>query len=285
MFKTYYNLTKPGIIYGNDLTAAAGFLLASKGHVDWLLLAATLLGISLVIASACVFNNYLDRGIDERMKRTSKRALVTGEISPQNALVYASILGIAGFWILAFFTNILVIAIGFIGIIDYVVLYGISKRRSTFGTIVGSISGATPVVAGYCAASGQFDASALILFLIMVVWQMPHFYAIAMYRAQDYASAGIPVLPVVKGMRQAKIQIVIYTGLFVLACQALSVFGHAGNVYRGMTLAISAWWLCMGIMGFQKDTDDKRWARKMFFVSLAVVLVLSIAIALGSTLP
>ncbi|HSW66786.1 MAG TPA: heme o synthase [Bacillota bacterium] len=285
MFKTYYQLTKPGIIYGNDITVAAGFLLASRGHVDWVLFVATLVGISLVIASACVFNNFLDRGIDERMQRTSKRALVTGEVSPQSALVYASVLGVLGFWVLAFFTNILVIIIGFIGIIDYIVLYGITKRRSTFGTLVGSISGATPIAAGYVAASGRFDSSALILFLIMAVWQMPHFYAIAMYRLKDYSNAGIPVLPAVKGMHSAKVQIVFYTGLFVLACQALSVLGHAGNVYRGLTLAISAWWLWLGLMGFKKDTDDKRWARKMFFVSLAVMLVLSVAVAVGSTLP
>ncbi len=122
LLKTYYNLTKPGIIYGNLLTATGGFLLASKGHINFWLLMATLAGISLVIASACVINNYIDRDIDKLMARTKKRALASGEIINRNALVYAAVLGALGFFILLKHTNNLTAIIGLIGYIDYIIL-------------------------------------------------------------------------------------------------------------------------------------------------------------------
>ncbi|MDE2589744.1 MAG: heme o synthase, partial [Patescibacteria group bacterium] len=198
--KTYYLLTKPGIIYGNTITTVAGFLLASQGKIYFGLFMATLFGVSFVIASACVINNYLDRKIDKKMARTQKRALVTHAISPSHALVFATILGILGFLDLVVFTNGITFMIGLIGYIDYIVLYGLSKRKSIYGTLVGSISGATPIAAGYTAVTNRFDIAALLLFLIMVFWQMPHFYAIAIYRLKDYVAAGIPVLPAKKSM-------------------------------------------------------------------------------------
>jgi len=204
VLKAYYRLTKPGIIYGNLLTAAAGFLFASKWHIVPGLFAATLAGTSLVIAAACVYNNYIDRNIDKRMARTKKRALVQGTISGKHALIFATMLGVLGFALLLAYTNTLVTVIGVIAFIDYVVLYGISKRRSVYGTIVGSISGAAPIVAGYVAVTNQFDLGALLLFFILVYWQMPHFYGIAMYRFDDYKAAGIPVLPVQKGMARGR---------------------------------------------------------------------------------
>ena len=284
MFRKYYALTKPGIIYGNVMTAAAGFLLASKWRIDWGLLAATLVGTSLVIASACVFNNYIDRGIDAKMARTRKRALVEGSIAAQNALVYAVVLGIVGFMILALYVNALVVVIGAVGIVDYVVLYGITKRRFVAGTIVGSVSGAMPVVAGYCAVTGRFDLGATLLFIILALWQMPHFYAIAMYRHDDYKAAGLPVLPVKKGMRAAKLQIVTYIVAFTVVCALLAVFGYTGFVYLAVTVATGAYWLFSGLRDFGTD-NSVRWGRKMFGVSLLVILTLSAALAVGSILP
>src|SRR2546430_360118 len=114
-FKSYYLLTKPGIIYGNAITTIGGFFLASKGHFNIGLFLATLIGISLVIASSCVVNNYIDRSIDEKMERTKRRGLVTGRISVQNAIVFAIILGMAGFLLLALHTNLLTVVIAFIG--------------------------------------------------------------------------------------------------------------------------------------------------------------------------
>jgi len=283
LIKTYYNLTKPGIIYGNILTAAAGFLLASAGHIKFRLLIATLAGTCLVIAAACVFNNYIDRGIDQKMARTRRRALAKGTIPGRDALAFGAVLGSLGFLILGLWVNALVFGIGVVAFVDYVALYGLSKRRSVHGTLVGSVAGAAPVVAGYCAVSGRLDGGALILFLILAAWQMPHFYAIAMYRFDDYKAAGLPVLPVKKGFRAAKIQIVLYVMAFITANILLSAFGYAGYVYLTVMTLLGLAWLWFGFKGFSA-ADDKRWARQMFLYSLIIILALSAMLAVGSSL-
>jgi len=284
LLKTYYRLTKPGIIYGNALTAASGFLLASRWHIKVGLFLATLAGISLVIASACVINNFIDRHIDQQMARTRQRALVSGQISGQNALIYASVLGVAGFSLLALYTNLLTVAIGLIGFLDYVVLYSIAKRRSVQGTVIGSISGATPIVAGYTAVTGRFDSGALVLFMIMVLWQMPHFYAIAMYRFKDYSNAHLPVLPVKKGMYQTKRQILSYIAAFTISTSLLTAFGYTGYTYLVVMLSVGLVWFLKGLQGF-KTSQSEQWARQMFFLSLIVVMVLSATVATGAVLP
>jgi len=255
-------------------------LLGSYGQVELGLLAATLAGISLVIASACVFNNYVDRDIDRAMSRTKNRALAKGLIPAQQALIFASVIGILGFVLLLKYTNLLTAGIGLVGFVDYVVLYGISKRRSVHGTIIGSISGATPVVAGYTAATNRFDAGALILFLILVFWQMPHFFAIAMYRFDDYKAAKLPVLPVKRGTRATKIQILLYIFAFIIACAMLTVLGYTGYAYLIVMTIVGLGWLGVGLKGFT-TVDDKRWARSMFHISLVVLLVFSFLISIN----
>lgn len=282
--KTYYTLTKPGIIYGNVITAAAGFLLAAKGHVDFRLLLATLAGTSLVIASACVFNNYLDRGLDAKMARTKRRALVKGTVSGPAALTYAAALGLTGFLILGFRVNLLVVTIGLIAFIDYVVLYGVSKRRSVHGTLVGSIAGAAPIVSGYCAVTNRFDGGAFILFMILVLWQMPHFYAIATHRFDDYRMAGLPVLPIKHGMKNTKLQILLYISAFIVANIMLSAFGYTGYTYLIIMILLGLAWLRKGAQGLRAN-DDKLWAHQMFLFSLLIILSLSVILAASSLLP
>ncbi len=284
MLRVYYSLTKPGIIYGNLLTVAAGFFLASKWQINLVLFGATLAGIALVIASACVFNNYIDRDIDEKMERTKNRALAAGLVPVRNAILYAVCLGVSGFALLLFFTNLLTAIIGLVAFVDYVILYGISKRRSVHGTLVGSISGAATMVGGYTAVTSRFDAGALILFLIMVFWQMPHFYAIAIYRLKDYQAAGIPVLPVVKGIKTTKIQILVYIIAFIAAAVALTLFGYAGYSYLVAAVLLGFIWLWLSIKGFRTN-NDVLWARKLFFFSLVVLLSVSVAISAGPLLP
>jgi protoheme IX farnesyltransferase len=281
--KTYYQLTKPGIVYSNVMTAAAGFLLASNGHTNFALLIYLLAGTALIIASACVFNNYIDRGIDAKMARTKKRAIASGEISARSALTYATILGVLGFVILSN-TNWLTVTIGFGAIFSYVVLYGIAKRKTVHGTLVGTVPGAASLVAGYTAVSGKLDAEALTLFLIMVAWQMPHFYSIAMYRLKDYKAAEIPVNPIVRGMKNTKFQIICYIFVFLLACSALSVFGYAGLTYRVVMIVVGTYWLWKGVKGINAR-DDSKWAQGMFGFSLITLLVFSAMISLNSWLP
>jgi len=287
-FKTtarrYYYLTKPGIIYGNCMSAAAGFLLAAQGNIEWLLFAALLVGMALVIASGCVVNNYIDRGIDSKMDRTHKRALVTGRISGREALLYAGILCVTGFTILIAYTNWLTAVAGLIGLVFYVVVYGIAKRLTVWGTVIGSISGAVPITAGYLAVSDELDTGALLLFLIMACWQMPHFYAIAMYRLDDYKAAGIPVLPAVRGIRHAKLKIMAYVVGFAAACTALTLTGYTGVIFLTVMLSISAVWFWKGYIGYKTNTDFA-WAKRMFHFSLIVLLVFSFLLSFDWLLP
>jgi heme o synthase len=191
--KKYYWLVKPGIIYGNALTAMAGFLLADRGRFDVVLFLAMLAGICLVMASGCVFNNVWDRQADSKMERTKNRALVTGEISTTNALAYGTVLGLIGFGLLYFYTNALTTLIAAIGFAFYVLVYTPLKHRTVYGTLLGAVAGAVPPVVGYCAVTNELDIGAWLLFLILVVWQMPHFYAIGINRFDDYKAAGIPI--------------------------------------------------------------------------------------------
>ena len=148
-FGALYRLTKPGVTYGNLITTVAGYLFAANGIIDWEVFVALTLGTWFVIASACVINNYLDQDIDAVMTRTKKRPLLTGEVTPIQALVFGILLGVAGTVILALYTNLWVAGIGILGWIVYVWLYGaLSKRKSVHGTLVGAVSGAVPIWAG-----------------------------------------------------------------------------------------------------------------------------------------
>jgi len=247
------------------------------------LFAAMLTGSSLVIASGCVFNNYLDREIDAHMARTKKRALVSGRVSARNAIIYATLLGLVGFTVLATYTNRLTVAIGLVGIVFYVIVYGFAKRHSVHGTLVGTISGATPPVAGYCAVTGRLDLGAVLLFLILVFWQMPHFYAIAMYRAKDYAAAKLPVLPVVKGEQITKIQMLVYVIGFMLATALLTGFGYTGYVFLAVMTLIGLIWLKSSLQGFTAP-DSNLWARKMFKFSLVALVVFCLMISVDNAL-
>jgi protoheme IX farnesyltransferase len=288
-FRTYYYLTKPGIIYGNLVSAIAGFLFAAQGTVNWPLGLAAVFGTALVIASGCVLNNYIDREIDAKMARTSKRALVRGTIPEKHALIFAAILCLAGFVLLSLFTTILTVYIGLAGLYCYVVAYGYAKRRGAIGTIVGSFAGATPIIAGYTAVSGTFDTAALLIFLAMVIWQMPHFYAIAIFRYKDYASAGIPTLPIVKGIRRTKLSIMIYILVYTVAVASLALFDYATYYFFIATLVLNAAWFWKGFQHLHGDhgqentpTDDVAWARRMFGFSLIVMLSFSALLSLDS---
>jgi protoheme IX farnesyltransferase len=280
LFKTYYHLTKPGIIRGNAIPATAGFFLASRGNVSYLLLLETLAGISLVIASGCVFNNYLDRHIDKKMARTKNRAIAQGLVSKRSALSYATVLGLLGLIILAVHTNWLTVAIGVTGLFFYVIVYGIAKRRSVHSTLIGSISGALPPVAGYTAVTGRLDAVAITLFFILVFWQMPHFYAISIYRRKDYKAAQLPVLSVKKGIARTKREILFYTVGFGVVAVLLSFTAHTGLPYFIVALILSVFWLGAGLQGLNVDNDE-RWARKMFGISLLVLTILCVCIGLS----
>ncbi|GKW04011.1 heme o synthase [Pectobacterium carotovorum] len=286
MIKQYLQVTKPGIIFGNLISVIGGFLLAAQGRIDYPLFFATLVGVSLVVASGCVFNNVIDRDIDKKMERTKNRVLVKGLISLKVTLVYASLLGIAGFALLYIAANPLAMWLAVMGFVVYVGVYSLyMKRHSVYGTLIGSLSGAAPPVIGYCAVSNQFDAGALILLLIFSLWQMPHSYAIAIFRFKDYQAANIPVLPVVKGISVAKHHITLYIVAFAVATLMLSLGGYAGYKYLIVAAAVSVWWLGMALSGYKNAIDDRVWARKLFVFSIVAITSLSVMMSVDSMAP
>jgi protoheme IX farnesyltransferase len=279
----YYQLTKPGIIMANAMTAAAGYVFAVHWHLHIVPLAALVTGTSLIIASACVWNNYIDRDIDKLMVRTSRRAIPSGKVRGWQAWPYASILGTICFAALAF-TNRITVLIGIAALVSYVIFYGFAKRHTEYGTLVGTIPGAASLVAGYTTVAGRLDSGALLLFLIMLAWQMPHFYAIAIRRHDEYAAAGLPVWPVKRGILSAKRHIILFIILFIAANCLLTVFGYTGYVFAVVMGAMGVRWLQLSYRGF-KAVDTTVWAKQTFLFSLATLLVLCIMLPLGVLLP
>lgn len=280
MIKEYLEITKPGIIFSNLLSVVGGFLLAAKGQVDYLLFFATLIGVSLVVASGCVLNNCIDRDIDRKMERTKNRVLVTGLISPKVSLIYATVLGIIGFIVLYLLTNPLATWLTVMGFTVYVGVYSLyMKRKSVYGALIGSLSGALPPTIGYCVVSNQFDSGALILLLIFSLWQMPHFYAIAIFHFKDYQTASIPVLPVKRGIAVTKCHIIFYIIGFMVATFMLTFSGYVGYKYLIVVASLSLWWLRMALQGYNAN-DDKVWAKKLFIFSIITIIVLNVMMSL-----
>ena len=277
MLKKYLFLTKPGILFGNFITTLGGFFLAAQGSIDILLLLLTLLGTTLVVASGCVVNNVIDQDIDTQMQRTQNRALVKKTISPTVALIYAFVLGLIGFSILWFGVNAYAFLFAMIGFIVYVGFYSLwTKRTSIHQTVIGSISGASPPVIGYTAVTHHFDVAALLLFLAYALWQMPHSWAIAIYRFDDYKNAGIPILPVARSIYRTKVECVIYILLFAAVLNGLYCFGYT-NIFFLITFnALTAYWLYLSIIGFKAE-NDQLWAKRFFLYSVILITLLSLS--------
>lgn len=277
MLRKYLFLTKPGILFGNFITTLGGFFLAAQGSIDILLLLLTLIGTTLVVASGCVVNNVIDQDIDTKMQRTQNRALVKKTISPTVALIYAFVLGLIGFSILWFGVNGYAFLFAVIGFVVYVGFYSLwTKRTSIHQTVIGSISGASPPVIGYTAVTHQFDVAALLLFLAYGLWQMPHSWAIAIYRFDDYKNAGIPILPVARSVYRTKIECVIYILLFAAVLNGLYCFGYT-NVFFLITFnALTAYWFYLSIIGFKAE-NDQLWAKRFFLYSVILITLLSLS--------
>lgn len=281
----YYTLTKPRVLYGNVITAAAGFLFASPAQIDWWLFLAVCVGTTLVIGAACVLNNVLDRDIDTLMARTKKRATVTGGVGARNAVIYSIILWLLGMGTLVAWTNALVVWVGLGGFLAYVVLYGMySKRMSIHGILVGSLSGAAPILGGYVGAANTIDAGAVITFMMMFIWQLPAFYSIAVYRQAEYARANVPVISVVRGIPNTIVQILVYTVVFVAASLLLQPLGYVGWTYTSIMGVLGLGWIAMAVQGL-RAADADRWARLMFRYALIMMVAISVLLSVGPRLP
>lgn len=270
-WKIYLELTKPGILMGNVLTALAGFALASSAASHLKTLPFTLIGLLLVMASACVFNNFIDREYDAKMTRTANRALAARLISSSMALSFGSLLGLFGFLVLALKVSLFACLLTSLAFMVYVLIYSFLKHHSPIATLVGSLAGAAPPVIGYCSLTQRWDTQAWLLFLALVCWQMPHFYAIALFRMQDYKKASLPVLPLVKGLVRTKVSMLGYLLALEGVFAAFSFLKVTSWGFFYVMSLLNALWIFFAIQGFWKK-DASLWGRKMFFYSLAMIL-------------
>ncbi|WP_180035271.1 MULTISPECIES: heme o synthase [unclassified Acinetobacter] len=285
MLKKYLFLTKPGILFGNFVTALGGYFVAAQGSVDFLLLLLTLLGTLFVVASGCVVNNVIDQDIDSKMQRTQNRAMVKKSISIPVALVFALVLGVFGFSILWFWVNAYAFLFAVIGFVVYVGFYSLWTKRTTIHqTIIGSLSGAAPPVIGYTAVANQFDLGALLIFIGYAFWQMPHSWGIAVYRFDDYKNAGIPILPVARSIHRTKVESLVYVILFCITMNGLYFYGYANWIYMIVLNALSLYWIYLTIQGFKAE-DDQIWAKQYFMFSVKLITVISLIFSFTSTAP
>ncbi|MBB3129760.1 protoheme IX farnesyltransferase [Paenibacillus rhizosphaerae] len=282
-WKDFITLTKPGILRSNLIAAFAGFWVASQWDIHIGKMILTLLGTMLVMASACVYNNYYDRELDMKMERTRKRTLPAGRIKPAVVLWYAFVLGVLGLADLFIFSGVMAGIFGIIGMFVYGVVYTMwLKRTSTWSTSVGAISGAMPPVIGYVAVTGTVDMGAVLLFAMLFLWQPPHFWALAIRRVEEYRVAGFPLLPVVKGVKRTKIQCIPYLVLLVPVPVLMYAYGYVGIYFMIISLLLSLIWLYYGMKGFTAK-DDEAWAKKTFFFSINYLTLSLIAMILNTT--
>lgn len=274
LLKAYYRLTKPGIVYGNTFHLVAGYIIALSPASSVRSFLGATTGTMLVIGSACVVNNIIDRNIDKKMKRTMKRATVTGQIPLRHTVGFAIILGLLGTAILVLFSNWLVVVLGCIAYVSYVVVYGYAKRTTTWSTVIGSVPGAIPLVAGYVADSGVMTLGAWLLFGLLAIWQMPHFYAIALYRKEQYASTGLPLITTVRTDESIRRRCIAYGVAYLVVVAAMGATHTVGSIATGVLVIGGFWWL----WGMLRPIDDsKQWGKKVFLQSLVLTVLLFVA--------
>jgi len=244
LWRRYLELTKPRVVALITFTAVVGTLLASPGAPPLEALVWGNLGIALAAACAATLNHVLDRRIDAQMARTRARPLPSGQLSERQALVFAAVLGVSAMAILAFLVNLLTAVLTFLSLIGYAVVYTVWLKRATSQNIViGGAAGAAPPVLGWAAVSNGIDPNALLLFLIIFVWTPPHFWALAIARRDEYARAGIPMLPVTHGLAYTRLQVLLYTVLLTVVTLMPFLTRMSGLAYLAAALALNAGFL------------------------------------------
>ena len=241
LWRRYLELTKPKVVALITFTAIVGTLLATPGAPPLDALLWGNLGVALAAACAATLNHVLDRRIDEQMARTRGRPLPSGTLSERRALAFAAVLGVAAMAMLAFLVNLLTALLTFLSLIGYAVVYTVWLKRATSQNIViGGAAGAAPPVLGWAAVTNSIDPNALLLFLIIFVWTPPHFWALAIARRDEYAKAGIPMLPVTHGLAYTRLQVLLYTVLLTVVTLMPFLTGMSGLLYLATALVLNA---------------------------------------------
>ena len=257
VLKNYLELTKPKVVLMMLITAIIGMLLASKTLPSIYLVIISMIGIGLCASSAATINQIIDRNIDANMTRTSKRPLPQGEITTLNASLFAFALMATGTAILISQVNILTAVLTVASLIGYAFIYTVFLKRATPQNIViGGLAGAAPPLLGWTSVTNSIDPNALLLVLIIFVWTPPHFWALAIYRKDDYARESIPMLPVTHGIRFTKLQIILYTILLVLVSLLPFIVLMSGNIYLFSALGLGIFYLYSSIKMYLTDDND-----------------------------
>lgn len=232
MIREYVVLCKPRVVLLMLLTVFVGMLLATKTMIEPSLFLATLVGVGCTASAAATFNHILDKRIDSIMTRTKSRPVATGSISASHALIFAFFMGVLGLTILLFWVNQLTAILTFLTLIGYAGIYtGYLKRATPQNIVIGGLAGATPPLLGWCAVSNSIDPYALLLVLIIFIWTPPHFWALAIYRLEDYKNAEIPMLPVTHGVFLTKLHVLLYTILLLMVSLLPVCVGMSGWLY------------------------------------------------------
>jgi protoheme IX farnesyltransferase len=271
--REYLQLTKPRVVALLVFCAVIGMFLAVPGIPPWRALVFGTLGIWLASGSAAAFNHLIDERIDKLMARTARRPLATGKLNARQVLVFAAVLGVVSMVVLATQVNVLTAWLTFGGLIGYALVYTAYLKRATPQNIViGGLAGAIPPVLGWTAVTGALHPFALQLCLIIFVWTPPHFWALAIFRREDYARAQIPMLPVTHGVRYTRWQILLYTILLVLVSLLPSITGHSGLIYFGgaAVLGIGFLYYAFRLM----SPPDEYFAMRVFKYSVIYLMAL-----------
>ncbi|WP_241970908.1 heme o synthase [Pseudidiomarina donghaiensis] len=266
-WRDYLTLTKPNVVLLLLVTALVGMCLASPTWIAWQIMVPALIGIGLMSGSAAAVNHLVDRHIDARMARTLRRPLPSGALSPKRVLTFAATIGVVGFAVLAIWVNMLTAWLTFASLIGYAMVYTMYLKRATPQNIViGGLAGAAPPLLGWTSVTNEIHPFAILLVMIVFTWTPPHFWALAVHRAKDYAKAEIPMLPVTHGVEFTKTCIFLYTILLGIICLLPYIVGMSGIVYLIGSSILSIWFL--GYAWKLKFAPTKHTAFNMFKFSI-----------------
>jgi protoheme IX farnesyltransferase len=281
-FRDLIALGKPKVTRMVLITTAAGIWLApSPLHMARAVV--TLIGVGLVVAAANALNMYLERDVDALMSRTKNRPLPAGRLAPEIALGFGIFCAVLGLPFVRIGANGLTAALSLLSLLLYVLAYTPLKRRSPWSLVVGAVPGAIPALLGWTASTGHIDAPGLAIFGVMFVWQIPHFIAISMFRADEYARAGLKVDGVVHGLDGARWRIIVWSLVQFAASLAVMKTGVGGRFYEGAAFALGAVLLAICGLGLRPMSEEqtRRWSKTFFIYSLIYLPVLFTALVLG----
>ena len=277
LIKNYYELCKPNVVLMMLLCALVGIILASDTLLPLIDILVPLVGIGLCSGSAAAINQIIDREADAEMARTDKRPIPQGEISVTNASIFAFVIGVLGVLILIYFVNSLTAILTIFALGGYAFIYTIFLKRATPQNIViGGLAGAAPPLLGWASVTNTIEPNALILVLIIFIWTPPHFWALAIYRKDDYAKQSIPMLPVTHGVAFTKLQIVLYTIILFLVSLFPYIVLMSGTIYLTSAIILSSLFLFYSIRLYL--SDDDKYAMQTFWYSIYYIFLIFIAL-------